>query len=267
VEQYSEHPIAKAIVSACPQPPAKAEAFKVARGQGASAKLAGKNSGRIKVGTAHFLAVDGDSSLNEQARARERQGETVVWVGTEDVLAGFVALRDEPEPTAAEVLRQLTAEGVRAVMLSGDSRRTTAALAAELGLEEYEGKTFPQQKAERIKAWQAASEKVAMVGDGVNDAPALAQADLSITAAGGADVAGETSDVVLTRRDLTLIPLFIRLSRRTRRIIYENLGWAFAYNLVAVPLAAFGVISPVIAAAAMATSSLLVVGNSLRLRH
>ena len=105
-----------------------------------------------------------------------------------------------------------------------------------------------------------------MAGDGVNDAPALAQADLSITAAGGTDVAGETSDVVLTRSDLTLIPRFIALSRRTRRIILQNLGWAFAYNLFSVPLAAVGVISPVIAAVTMATSSLLVVGNSLRLR-
>jgi P-type E1-E2 ATPase len=176
-------------------------------------------------------------------------------------------LRDEPDPTAAEALRQLAEGGVRAVMLSGDSPRTTKAIAAELGLEEYEGETSPQAKAERIKGWQEAGEKVAMAGDGVNDAPALAQANLSITAAGGTDVAGETSDVVLTRRDLTLIPWFIRLSRRTRRIIRENLGWAFAYNLVAVPLAALGIISPVIAAAAMATSSLLVVGNSLRLRR
>ena len=106
-----------------------------------------------------------------------------------------------------------------------------------------------------------------MAGDGVNDAPALAQADLSFTVAGGTDVAGETSDVILTQPDLTLLPLFITRSRRTRRIIMENLGWAFAYNLLAVPLAAFGIITPVIAAAAMATSSLIVVGNSLRLRH
>jgi Cu+-exporting ATPase len=247
--------------------PAKAEAFKVARGQGASAHLVGSDGGRLKVGSARFLAVDGDSALNDQARVRASQGETVVWVGTEEALAGFVALRDGPDPTAAEALRQLAEEGVRAVMLSGDSSATTAAIAAELGLEEYEGETSPQEKAERIKAWQEAGEKVAMAGDGVNDAPALAQADLSITAAGGTDVAGETSDVVLTRHDLTLIPWFIRLSRRTRRIIRENLGWAFAYNLVAVPLAALGVISPVIAAAAMATSSLLVVGNSLRLRR
>ena len=267
VEQYSEHPVARAIVSACPQSPVKAEGFKVARGLGASAQVVGNGDGRLKVGSARFLAVDGDSALSDQARARADKGETVVWVGTEHALAGFIALRDEPDPTAREVLRELDEHGVRAVMLSGDSARTTAAMAAELGLEEYEGEMGPQEKAERITVWQAAGEKVAMVGDGVNDGPALAQADLSITAAGGTDVAGETSDVVLTRNDLTLIPRFIRLSKRTRRIIYENLGWAFAYNLVAVPLAALGVIQPVTAAAAMATSSLLVVGNSLRLRR
>jgi P-type E1-E2 ATPase len=125
----------------------------------------------------------------------------------------------------------------------------------------------PADKAARIKSWQAAGEEVAMAGDGVNDAPALAEADLSFTVAGGTDVAGETSDVILTQPDLTLVPAFITQSRRTRRIILENLGWAFAYNLIAVPLAALGVISPVIAAVAMATSSLLVVGNSLRLRR
>jgi len=266
VEQYSEHPVAKAILNACPQPPSRAEAFKVTRGQGASAHLVGSNAGRLKVGSARFLAVDRDSSLKDQARTRESKGETVIWIGTEDNLAGFIALRDEPDPTATEALRQLGEEGVRAIMLSGDSPHTTTAIAAELGLEEYEGELSPRDKAERIKAWQHAGEKVAMAGDGVNDAPALAQADLSITTAGGTDVAGETSDVVLSRHDLTLIPWFMRLSRRTRRIIRENLGWAFAYNLVAVPLAALGIISPIIAAAAMATSSLLVVGNSLRLR-
>jgi Cu+-exporting ATPase len=181
-------------------------------------------------------------------------------------VAGFIALRDEPNPTAQEALRLLQAEGIRPVMLSGDNPRTTQAIAAELGLTEYEGNCPPTEKAARIREWQAAGERVAMAGDGVNDAPALAQADLSITAAGGTDVAGETSDVVLTRPDLSLIPWFIGLSRHTRRIILQNLGWAFAYNLVSIPLAALGVISPVIAAVAMATSSLLVVGNSLRLR-
>jgi P-type E1-E2 ATPase len=267
VEQYSEHPVARAIVAACPQSPAEAKAFKVARGQGASAQVPGRDGRPLKVGSARFLALDGDGSPDDRAASRAGQGETVVYVGTEENLVGFVALRDDPNPTAAEALRQLDEEGVRAAMLSGDSSRTTAAIAAELGIEAYEGEISPQEKAERIKAWQEKGEHVAMAGDGVNDAPALAQADLSITAAGGTDVAGETSDVVLTHHDLTLIPWFIRLSRRTRRIIRENLGWAFAYNLVAVPLAALGIISPVIAAAAMASSSLLVVGNSLRLRN
>ena len=158
-------------------------------------------------------------------------------------------------------------EHVHAVVLSGDSPQTTGAIAGELGLDSYEGGVSPGEKVERIRVWQQAGEQVGMVGEGVNDAPALAQANLSITAAGGTDVAGETSDVVLMSHDLTLIPQFIVLSRQTRRIIRENLGWAFAYNLVAVPLAAFGVISPAIAAGAMAASSLLVVGNSLRLRR
>jgi P-type E1-E2 ATPase len=152
-------------------------------------------------------------------------------------------------------------------MLSGDSPLTTKAIAAELGLTEYEGNCTPAEKKERIQAWQAAGERVGMVGDGVNDAPALAQADLSITVAGGTDVAGETSDVVLTRPDLTLVPWFIRLCHRTRRIIRQNLGWAFAYNLLVIPLAASGIISPAIAAVTMAASSVLVVSNSLRLRH
>jgi Cu+-exporting ATPase len=136
-----------------------------------------------------------------------------------------------------------------------------------LHLMEFEGHFSPLDKREYIWVRQQKGEQVAMVGDGVNDAPALAQADLSLTMSAGTDVAGETSDIVLMRSDLLLVPWFIHHSRRTRRIIYENLSWAFAYNLVAVPLAALGVISPVIAAAAMATSSLLVVGNSLRLRH
>ncbi|MFN2168231.1 MAG: heavy metal translocating P-type ATPase, partial [Anaerolineae bacterium] len=184
VEQYSEHPVARAIVDACSQSLARAEGFKVARGQGASAQLVGKGGKRIKVGSARFLAVEGGSSLNDEAAARAGQGETVVWVGTEDTVAGFVALRDEPDPTAAGALRQLAEEGVRTVMLSGDSPSTTAAIAAELGMERFEGEMLPQEKAERIRGWQEGGDKVAMAGDGVNDAPALAQADLSFTTAG-----------------------------------------------------------------------------------
>lgn len=267
VEQYSEHPVAKAIMAACSSPHPSAGEFQMLRGLGASARVAGHTDRRVMVGSLRFLGVNGHSPLTVEAQTRAEHGQSVVWVGWDDVTAGFIALRDEPNPTAREALRQLQVDGIRAVMLSGDSPRTTQAIAAELGLADYEGSCTPAEKAARIQAWQAAGERVGMAGDGVNDAPALAQADLSIAMAGGSDVAGETSDVVLTRHDLTLIPWFIHLSRRTNRIIRENLGWAFAYNLLVVPLAALGVISPVIAAVTMAASSLLVVGNSLRLRR
>jgi Cu+-exporting ATPase len=266
VEQFSEHPVGRAIASACPRPAAKSEQFKALRGLGVSARVEGRGDTRILVGSSELVSADGDHTLSEQARARAQRGETIVWVGWDDRVAGFIALRDEPNPSASEALQQLRTQGFQTIMLSGDSPETTEAIALELGIGQYEGRVSPVEKAERIREWQQAGGVTAMVGDGVNDAPALAQADLSITTAAGTDVAGETSDIVLTHSDLTLIPWFIRLSQRTRRIIYQNLGWAFAYNLVAVPLAALGVISPVIAAGAMATSSLLVVGNSLRLR-
>ncbi|MFN2246280.1 MAG: heavy metal translocating P-type ATPase [Candidatus Promineifilaceae bacterium] len=267
VEQFSEHPLAKAIVAACSGELLPAADFKAVRGQGASAVVHKNGGERVLVGSDQYLAVPDQEPLRETAAAHNKRGETVVWVGQVDQLAGFIALSDEPNPSADEALDQLRALDITLTLLSGDNPQTTAAIAAELGLDDFEGALQPADKAARIKEWQETGEEVAMAGDGVNDAPALAEADLSFTVAGGTDVAGETSDVILTQPDLTLIPTFISQSRRTRRIILENLGWAFAYNLIAVPLAAFGVISPVIAAVAMATSSLLVVGNSLRLRR
>ncbi len=266
VEQYSEHPIAKAITNACPGPIPQAKGFQALRGLGVTADVMNGARRRVMLGSMRFLDVDSHPDLLVQAQAHIDRGETVVWIGWDNLVAGFVALRDVPNPTAPKALRELQANKITPVMLSGDNPRTTQVIAVELSLEEFEGNCAPAEKAARIQSWQAGGEHVGMIGDGVNDAPALAQADLSFTAAGGTDVAGETSDVVLTRPDLTLIPWFIRLSHRTRRIIRQNLGWAFAYNLIAVPMAAFGLISPMIAAAAMATSSLLVVGNSLRLR-
>ncbi|MFN2135663.1 MAG: HAD-IC family P-type ATPase, partial [Candidatus Promineifilaceae bacterium] len=241
--------------------------FMAVRGQGASAVLTMEERERVFVGSEKYLGVPENQPLRETAENRARHGETIVWVGQPDRPDGYIALRDEPNPTAPAALEALRELGLHLTLLSGDNPQTTAAIAADLGLEDYEGNMRPADKAAHIRGWQEAGENVAMVGDGVNDAPALAEADLSITVAGGTDVAGETSDVVLTQPDLGLVPVFITRSRRTRRIILENLGWAFAYNLIAVPLAAFGVISPVIAAVAMATSSLLVVGNSLRLQR
>jgi len=264
VEQYSEHPIARAIVHACPGAIPAATEFRAWRGLGAEASV---EDHLVKVGSARMFEAAPASALWEKAQERADHGETIVWVTVDGNPAGLIALRDEPNPTAAQALADLAAAGIDTVMLSGDHPRTVRAIAAELQIAQYEGNCPPEDKAARIKAWQAAGAKVAMVGDGVNDAPALAQADLSITVAGGTDVAGETSDVVLNRADLTLVPWFIALSRRARGIIMQNLGWAFAYNLVTVPLAALGYIRPVIAAATMACSSLLVVANSLRLRR
>ncbi len=266
VEQFSEHPIAKAIVAGCKSSLPEAGGFQVLRGLGVTAGVRGaEGKRRVMIGSLRFLGGE-SPSLAQCAESHVVAGETVIWVGWEDVIAGFIALRDEPNTTAAAALAALKRDHITPVVLSGDNPLTTQSIATELGLSEYEGNCTPPEKADRIKAWQHDGECVAMTGDGVNDAPALAQADVSITTAGGTDVAGETSDIVLTRHDLTLIPWFIQLSRRTRRIIHQNLGWAFAYNLITVPLAAFGIISPIIAAGAMASSSLLVVGNSLRLR-
>lgn len=266
-EQASEHPIAKAIRNAAEGLPAtiKATDFKVLRGLGVTAQI---NEKRLLLGSLGLFGKDvKQSDLESAAVDHARKGETIVWVGWSGQPFGFIALRDEPNPDADRLLKALRDKGLLVTMLSGDSVETTKAIAEDLGVDDYVGECMPADKAKRIKAWQEQGEVVMMVGDGVNDAPALAQADLSITVAGGTDIAGETSDLILMRRDLMMIPWFITLSRRTHRTIRQNLGWAFAYNLVSVPLAAFGLISPVIAAGAMATSSLLVVGNSLRLRR
>jgi len=274
VEQFSEHPIAKAIMADFYKTDANglpsAGEFQALRGFGASARVDDFGGRRVMVGSDIFLEVQQDSALNERlsqsAKEYTSRGDTLAWVGWDGGLAGFVVVRDPLNETAPAAIRNLKQAGINPVLLSGDHPNTTAAVAKELGLEEFTGNCPPSQKAEQIKNWQQSGEQVAMVGDGVNDAPALAQADISIAMAGGTDVAGETSDVLLMNPDLTLVPWLIERSKRTRRIIMENLGWAFAYNLISVPLAAIGLISPGIAALAMAMSSLLVVGNSLRLR-
>jgi len=264
VEQFSEHPIARAIVAACPSPLAEAGQFQILRGLGASAQLADQ---RVMVGSARFLGIDGPSPLAAQAEVHALRGETVVWVGWERIAAGFVALRDEPNPTAGAALRRLEVDGLHPVILSGDYPRTTAAIDAELGVAEFEGHCPPGEKAARIQAWQAAGERVAMAGDGVNDAPALAQADLGIALGTGADVALEAADLTLIRDDLTLIPKAIRLSRQMMRTIRQNLFWAFFYNVVMIPLAILGMMHPVLAEIAMATSSVTVVTNANLLRR
>jgi Cu+-exporting ATPase len=267
-EQFSEHPLARAIVGASATPPAARE-FASHAGQGVSALIddGSRGDGRVAVGRLELMPNPPSDELVAGAAAREAAGETVVWVGRGEEALGFIALRDEIDASARSAVGELASRGMGPVLLSGDSEATTRSVAAELGIERFEARLTPEMKAEGVAAMQADGAVVAMVGDGVNDAPSLARADLSITVAGGADIAGQTSDIVLSRADLGLVPWFLSASARTRRVIRQNLGWAVGYNAVALPLAVFGVITPGIAAIAMACSSLLVVGNSLRLRR
>ncbi len=263
VEQYSQHPLANAIVSAT-SPPDAAHDFESRSGAGVSATL--EDGSRVMVGRLELMPRQPEQGVAQAALSHAQKGETVVWVGRDDHVLGFLALRDELDPDAREAVAALHERGLGTVLLSGDSEETTSAAAAELGIERHASRLTPELKAEELARLQSDGEWVAMVGDGVNDAPSLARADLSITVAGGTDIAGETSDVVLSRDDLKLVPWFISTASATRHIIRQNLGWAMGYNAVALPLAALGLITPAVAAAAMASSSLLVVGNSLRLR-
>jgi Cu+-exporting ATPase len=264
VEQYSEHPLGRAIARSCVGTPA-AGGVRSVRGLGVEGTL---GDGRhVRVGSEEFMPEAAPAALLDEAAAHSAEAESVVWVAIDGRVSGFVALRDELLPGAAKAVADLRATGRTALLLSGDSEATTMAVAGKLGIAGHRSRLTPEQKADAVAERKAAGIHVAMVGDGVNDAPALAQADLSVTVWGGSDVAGETSDVVLARPDLDLVPWFLRLSAATRRVTRQNLGWAFAYNVVAIPLAAFGVINPAVAAATMAGSSVLVVGNSLRLRR
>jgi Cu+-exporting ATPase len=202
------------------------------------------------------------------------KGETPLWVAAGDRLAGVIAVADTIKPSSTLAIRQMHAEGLRVVMLTGDNRLTANAIAREAGVDEVIANVLPAGKVDAIKRLQEEGRVVAMVGDGVNDAPALAQADVGLTMASGADVAMEAGDVTLMRSDLTGVAAAIALSRGTMRVMRQNLFWAFIYNVIGIPLAAgvlypvFGLLlSPVLASAAMALSSVSVVTNSLRLHR
>jgi P-type Cu+ transporter len=276
LEEKSEHPLAEAIAHAArtqelDRP--RVEEFEAAPGLGVAGRIAGQE---VLLGNLAFLTGKGVNSehLNSQQERLSQEGKTAVFLAVAGVPVGVIAAADTLKPGAAQTVAALKEMGLKILLLSGDNRRTAAAVAKSVGIEEVLAEVLPGDKARKVAELQAGGEVVAMVGDGINDAPALAQADVGIALGTGADVALEAADLTLIRDDLALIPAAIRLARQMMRIIRQNLFWAFCYNVVAIPVAA-GVfypiwgwtLNPALAAAAMAMSSVSVVTNSLRLRR
>jgi P-type E1-E2 ATPase len=195
------------------------------------------------------------------------KGNTTFLVGWDNTVQGVLSVADTVRPTSAQAIKDLHKQGISTVMLTGDSRHTASAIASVIGIDEVVAEVLPGEKSEAVVAMQAAGQVVAFVGDGINDAPALTVADLGMAVGSGTDVAIEAGDVVLMSGDPATSVTAIRLARRTFKTIRENLFWAFAYNTAAIPLAALGFLNPMIAAAAMAFSSVSVVANSVRLRR
>jgi P-type Cu+ transporter len=243
------------------------EDFANLEGLGAEGSVEGH---RVVVGRPALLAERGMCLSPELAAARaaaEERGETAVAAAWDGRARAMFVVADTVKATSAEAVASLEELKLQPVLLTGDNETTARAVAAEVGIEEVIAEVLPADKVAVVSRLQADGRVVAMVGDGVNDAPALAQADLGLAIGTGTDVAIEASDLTLVSGDLRAAPRAIRLSRATLRTIKQNLGWAFGYNVAAVPLAAVGLLNPVVAAAAMALSSVSVVANALRLRR
>jgi len=289
-ERGSEHPLGEAIVRAATERGLELSPvtdFNAVPGQGVMARLEGKKLvlGNLKLVTQQRLSLSG---LEEQASRLRESGRTVVFLGIDERVAGLIAVADTLKPGAKAAVKALHEMGAQVVMLTGDNRRTAEAIAQEAGIDRVLAEVLPEDKAQEVRKLQEEGRTVAMVGDGINDAPALAQADVGIALGTGTDVAMETGDITLMSGDLSGIVTAISLSKRTVRTIKQNLFWAFVYNVALIPVAAgilylvfgqsgvpsgfrfvlgnYGFLNPMLAAAAMAASSLSVVTNSLRLR-
>jgi P-type Cu+ transporter len=275
VERASEHPLADAIVRAAQERNldlGKVEDFDSPTGKGATGKVDGRT---VVLGNSNFLTSLGieTQSVNEQAERLREDGATVINIAIDGILAGLFAIADPVKPSTPDALKALAAEGIRVIMLTGDNRTTANAVARKLGITDVEAEVLPDQKSAVVTKLQKAGRIVAMAGDGVNDAPALAAADVGIAMGTGTDVAIESAGITLLGGDLGGIVRARRLSQATMSNIRQNLFFAFIYNAAGIPIAAgvlyptFGILlSPIIAAAAMALSSVSVVGNALRLR-
>jgi len=276
LERGSEHPLAAAIVTGAQERGidlAKAETFQSITGKGVTGRVAGRDVSLGNQSLLKDLRID-VGELGAKAEELRADGQTVMFVSVDGKVAGLLGVADPIKQTTPQAIQEIHSQNMRIVMLTGDSRTTAEAVARKLGIDEVVAEVLPTQKADIIKGYESQGSKVAMAGDGINDAPALAQAAVGIAMGTGADVAMESADVTLVKGDLRGIVRALRLSRATMKNIKQNLFFAFVYNALGVPIAAgilypfFGVLlSPMIAAAAMSFSSVSVIGNALRLRN
>ena len=269
-ERGSEHPSARRLSPSRGQGLAQSEPenFAAIPGQGISATVDGHS---VYLGNRRLMEEQGISTeeLDEKVQRLESEGKTAMLLAVDGQLAGIVAVADTVKPTSRQAIEVLKSMGVDVYMLTGDNRRTAQAIAAQVGLDPQHvlAEVLPEEKAREVEKLQQRGLTVGMVGDGINDAPALATADVGFAIGTGTDVAIESGDVTLMQGDLQGIPAAIQLSRSTMRNIKQNLFWALVYNSLGIPVAAFGFLSPILAGAAMAFSSVSVVSNALRLRR
>lgn len=268
-EKGSEHPLADAIIKKAasmkikvPEP----NKFKAVPGHGIEAEW---NSKKIVIGNRKMMkkSKTGIPGLEKKITQLEEQGKTVMIVGVNKKPFGLIAIADSLKENSTEAIKGIESLGIETIMLTGDNEKTAKAIASQIGIKKVIANVLPEEKLEVIKKLQSEGNIVAMVGDGINDAPALAKADIGIAIGSGTDVAKETGGIILVKDDLRDVVSGIKLSKMTMKKIRQNLFWAFAYNTAAIPIAAFGLLNPIIAAAAMALSSLTVVGNSALLKR
>ena len=269
LEVNSEHPLAQAVIKKAKQAnlvAEKLEDFESLPGRGIKARLGGKN---YLLGNYIFLKDQGIYLIDQEKnkiKAIEEQGQTVLMLAEDKKYLGFIAVADKIKDSSAQAIIQLKRLGIQTMMLTGDNLLTAQAIAKQLGIDKFQARLMPEDKVARIKELQSQGQFVAMVGDGINDAPALAQANVGLALGTGTDVAVEAGEVVLVKGDLMKAVEAIKLSQATLKNIRQNLFWAFIYNTVGVPIAALGFLNPAISAAAMAFSSISVVLNALRLK-
>ncbi|SJZ42486.1 heavy metal translocating P-type ATPase [Selenihalanaerobacter shriftii] len=269
VEKGSEHPLALAIMEYVKEleiKPEDPDAFEAIPGHGVRAEHNGEEIlfGNQKLMNDNNIDI---SSLKEASHKLETEGKTAMLIAIDKELVGVIAVADTVKETSAQAIEELQEMGIETVMLTGDNERTAKAIAKEVGIERVVAEVLPEDKADQIKKLKEGDKVVAMVGDGINDAPALATADIGLAIGTGTDVAIEAADITLMRGDLISVATGIRLSKKTMKKIKQNLFWAFFYNIVGIPIAAFGFLVPAMAAGAMAFSSISVVSNSLLLKR